>query len=133
MCELKIIIKPSKSELTVRVEDKFFFDVCKILDKLKTSQKQFDVNIPEIGYCGMFLTYKKSKFIYVNNEMIIFKNDNITEIFFDQKKKINNLLLRTAAKKYNKELSYFFEVKNTTEKRKNKKIPEKDIIGIFKK
>jgi len=128
MAEIKILIFPYSKELLIPVDEKICNRVIKWAEKCKTS---WDINLIEeleIGYQGMILECDYGRSIYVNDDLIVYSKDNITQLLKDPKKRINSILLNLAIKDYYKELNYFFEVKRLRDLKRNKKIRRNKII-----
>lgn len=133
MSELRIIIKPYKEDLIIPIEDKFSTKIINNIKKIKTKQQSFTIDIPEIGYRGMVLTYGKYTHVYVNKEKIFLTENSVTEIIIDRKQRINKMLLKKALPKYGKELNYFFEVMESMENKKETKSSQKEVIDLKNK
>jgi hypothetical protein len=121
MAELKILIFPYFEELKTPVKENVCDRVICWVEKYKTSWENNTIEEPEIGYLGMMLECDDGKSIYVNDDLIVYSHDNITQWLSDPKKRINDILLDVAIKKYYDELNYFFEVKRYSELNKKKK------------
>ena len=114
---LKILIVPKNNDLNILVDDKFCKKILNIIENRKFIQNKLLLSeLSDIGYCGMVLFYNNSVRISVNGEHVIYNNENVIEVLFDSKKRINNILLKKAQTKYYKELSYYFKAKKYNRK-----------------
>jgi hypothetical protein len=137
MAEIKILIFPYFKELIIPVKENICDRVIHWVEKCKTS---WDINTIEeldVGYQGMILQFNDGRSIYVNDDLIVYSNENVTQWLKDPKKRINSILLNLAIKDYYKELNYFFEVKRLRDLKRNKKIRRnksiEDALRIFDK
>ncbi len=121
MAELKILIFPYFEELKTPVKENVCDRVINWVEKYKTTWDNNTIEESEVGYQGMILECDDGRSIYVNDDLIVYSHDNITQWLTDPKKRINSILLHEAFKKYWKELNYFFEVKRYSDLNKQKK------------
>jgi len=121
MTKLKILIFPYYKEIFITVRRKECERLNKLINRCRTDWNS-DLNyIPDSGFLGFEIYFDNSIQMYVNEENIFYTDENITQLLVDPNKKINDLLLEIAMKKYYKELNYFFEVRRYNKKNVSKK------------
>lgn len=121
MAELKISIFPYFEELITPLKENICDRLIYLVEKCKTS---WDINTLEelvVGYQGLLLQFNDGRSVYVNDDLIVYSKDNITQWLTDPNKRINSILLQVAFKNYWRELNYYFEVKRLRDLKRNKK------------
>jgi hypothetical protein len=122
MATLNILTFPCDNNLIVTVGDKFCERVIKIIEGIQNKQNNIlEYEEPEIGFYGFHLYYENSFQLFVNKKIIIYTKDNLTEIFYDLKNKIYNMLMQVAVKKKFKEVVFYLEVQRYSENHLRKK------------
>lgn len=110
MAKIIVLIKPFKENMCVGVNDLFFEKIVSIVRKNKIKTSNLFIEIKKTGYYGMMLINSGNSKIYVNQDKVIFFNNNVIEIYIDSQKKIYNLFLKAVIKKYYDVLRYHLEV-----------------------
>ena len=108
---LRIRISHYCKEIIIPINKEYCNKIILIISKLKSKWKFETINIPEIGYQGMELYYDNDIKIFVYDERIMFSDGETIQLLFDPQKKVFFLLMKKIAKKYSKEMIYFFEVR----------------------
>jgi hypothetical protein len=121
MAEIKILIFPYFEELRIPINEIICNRVIYWAEKCKTSWENNSIEELEVVYQGMMLEFDDGRSIYVNDDLIVYSNENITQWLKDPKKRINGILLQIAFKNYWRELNYYFEVKRLRDLKRNKK------------
>jgi hypothetical protein len=110
MLKLIIDIEPYPNEIYTEINESVRSHILKLIGKLKSAWININ-DIPETGYRRMELQISDTEKIFVYEQSIVHITNNVSTLFWDSKKRINNYLLKIIPRDYYRKIAYFSEVR----------------------
>ena len=115
MNKITININPTNKKYEVEVQQNISIKLDRII---KNSRQEWvsSIESPEIGLLGFGISCSNGKTYFINDNSIILKHKNLFQIYYDEKKEANDLVMKMLSKTHFHIIRYYIEVKKYGDK-----------------